>query len=139
MKPYSPSEHQIQASYIAWLNLQYPVQSDYCFAIPNGGSRPKKTYITRFGNTKTFCPSGKKLKAEGVKAGLPDIIIFVPKWNEDGSCFHALMIEFKSAKGRLSKEQKDVCQKLKNKDYFVIVAYNLEEAIEATIGYLGLP
>jgi len=131
VKKYTPTESAIQASFIVWLNLQYPEVAEYCFAFANGGNRPKTTYTTRSGMLKSFCPSGAKLKREGVKKGLPDVGIFWPV----PSC-HGLFIEFKAKRGKPSKEQEKVIQALKDKGYFVAVCYNLEEAIQVTVAYL---
>lgn len=103
------------------------------FAFANGGSRPKMITTGRNGLKKTFCPSGGKLKREGVKKGLPDVGMFWPN-----SESHGLFIEFKSKNGRLSIEQSDIIALLKNKGYTCVVCHSLEEAIDETVRYLGV-
>ena len=58
------SEHHEQCALFAWLRLQWPDLDRVSFAIPNGGHRHKAV--------------AGKLKAEGVKAGVPDIFIAYP-------------------------------------------------------------
>jgi len=62
-------------------------RSVLAFHVPNGGRRDAKT--------------GARLKREGVKAGVADFVIVM----QGGVC---AMIELKTAKGRLSKAQKDL-------------------------------
>jgi len=81
-------EHQIQVGLFEWIDLQknkYPALKN-TFAIPNGGSR----HILEAAN----------LKAEGVKSGIPDILLAFPS-----KCFHGLFIEHKTAKGKLTKDK----------------------------------
>lgn len=77
-----PDEHTEQRMFVHWWRHEYP--RVWIYAVPNGGKRPPKT--------------AKKLKAEGVVPGVPDL--HVPAWN--------LWIEMKRQKGgTLSKEQRD--------------------------------
>lgn len=65
---------------------KYP-QLRLLFAVPNGGWRNKVV--------------AAKLKAEGVKSGVPDLLLPVPMGQYAG-----LAIEMKSATGTISPEQK---------------------------------
>lgn len=58
-----PTEHQEQIAVCNWLDFRRVVY----FAVPNGG---KRNVVV-----------GKKLKAEGVKKGVPDLIILTPPPN----------------------------------------------------------
>lgn len=58
----------------------------FAFAVPNGEHRSKRT--------------GARLKAMGVRKGAADLLIFAPPGQ-------AYCLELKSAKGRLSPEQKE--------------------------------
>lgn len=70
----------------------------------------------------------KKLKAEGVKPGVPDL--FVPHWR--------LWIEMKRTKGgRLSAEQKDWIEYLECIGYSVIVANGATEASRKVLEWLA--
>lgn len=98
-----PSEHVEQVTLINWFRTTYP--DVRIFAIPNGGWRDQNT--------------AKKLKAEGVDSGVPDV--FVPEWQ--------LWIEMKRQKGgRLSPEQKSWKEYLEAAGYRVIIGRGFEDA-----------
>ncbi len=54
-------EHKIQVSMVEWFRMKYPSMRHNLFAVPNGGRRDAVT--------------GAKLKAEGVLAGVADLIL----------------------------------------------------------------
>lgn len=79
------SEHQIQCAVARFLDLALDqVPNCIWWAVPNGGWRDRRT--------------ASKLKAEGVKPGVSDIMVL---WGGRLIC-----IELKTAKGRQSPEQK---------------------------------
>jgi hypothetical protein len=80
-------EHRIQCACVRWFSLQYPRLHGRLFAVPNGGRRDATT--------------AAKLKAEGVVAGVADLILL--KSNRD---YGALLIEMKTLKGRQRDSQK---------------------------------
>lgn len=80
-------EHRIQCECVRWFSLQYPRLHGRLFAVPNGGRRDVTT--------------AAKLKAEGVVAGVADLILL--KSNRD---YGALLIEMKTLKGRQRDSQK---------------------------------
>lgn len=91
-----PSEHEEQVGFVNWFRGRFP--GVLIFAIPNGEKRAIST--------------AKRLKAEGVVAGVPDL--HVPEWR--------LWIEMKRVKGgKLSDEQKDMMLRLENIGHMVIV------------------
>ena len=115
------TEHAEQVSLIIWsrLNLgKYP-ELELLHAIPNGGKRTIGVAL--------------KLKAEGVKPGIPDL--FLPVARGD---FHGLYLEMKAARGNLSPVQKEVQQALRQQGYCVLTCYNWIEASDSIIKYLGL-
>ena len=72
-----PLEHAEQVGFLNWFRSRFP--SVLIFAIPNGDHRAITT--------------AKRLKAEGVTAGIPDL--FIPQWD--------LWVEMKRREGgRLS-------------------------------------
>jgi len=85
--------------------------------IPNGGKRNIVTAV--------------KLKREGVKAGVPDIFLPVPRGSK-----HGLYIEMKAEKGRLSENQKWWLKELKKQGYETAVCFGWEEAKETIERYL---
>jgi hypothetical protein len=111
MKP-TPSEHAEQVSLVQWLGSAHP-ELDY-FAIPNGGNR---NIIT-----------ARKLKAEGVKPGVPDL--FFPSLK--------LFIELKRTKGgAVSKEQRFWSDRLGASGYRVAVCRGAEEALTIIEGHIN--
>jgi len=99
----SPSEHSEQVGFINWFRVKYP--NVLIFAIPNG----EKRAIT----------VAKRLKAEGVVRGIPDLLI--PQWT--------LWVEMKRISGgRLSPEQKAMIQYLEGIGQKVIVAKGAADA-----------
>lgn len=80
-------EHRIQCACVRWFSLQYPGLRGRLFAVPNGGRRDEKT--------------AAKLKAEGVVAGVADLILL-----KSNRYYGALLIEMKTRKGRQRDTQK---------------------------------
>ena len=107
----SPSEHSEQVGFINWFRVKYP--NVLIFAIPNG----EKRAIT----------VAKRLKAEGVVRGIPDL--FIPQWT--------LWVEMKRISGgRLSPEQKAMIQYLEGIGQKVIVAKGAGDASKQILEHL---
>jgi len=85
--------------------------------IPNGGKRDEKT--------------ARKLKREGVKAGVPDV--FLPSARGE---HHGLYIEMKFGTNKPTKEQKEFIRLLKEENYKVEVCYHWLEARDIIVNYL---
>lgn len=96
-------EHNLQTACVRWFRYQYPKY--LCFAVPNGGNR----------NTL----EASRLKAEGVLAGVSDLIIVSEK--------KVLFIEMKTAKGRQNENQKTFQQKLEKLGYLYFICRSFEE------------
>jgi hypothetical protein len=101
------TEHQIQAAMFRAFKARR-IWPAVMFAIPNGGARQTVT--------------GKLLKREGVKAGIPDILVIV-----DGE--HTF-IEVKTEKGRLRSAQKETHFKIIQAGGVVVTVYGLKQALE---------
>jgi len=102
---------------IKWFDLQYKKYSGRLFAIHNGGLRHVVT--------------AKKMKAEGVRSGVPDLFLPVSKrW----MC--GLFIEMKSEKGKLSENQSDWIDFLGHQGFEVKVCNSFESAKKAIEDYL---
>lgn len=112
------TEHEEQALLIKWFDLQYK-DKFILFAIPNGGLRNAIV--------------AKKMKKEGVRSGVPDLFLAVPRKPYGG-----LFIEMKRAKGgKLSLYQKDMIKSLEEAGYLCIVAKGFEAAKQAITEYLN--
>ena len=100
-------EHVLQtaiAKYLDWNNYTF-------FAIPNGALRSKAV--------------ASKLKAEGVKAGVADMLILLPN-----STFHGLFVEVKIKGNSQQPNQKVFEQKARDCGYEYIIVRSLDELIE---------
>lgn len=86
-RPYAHEEHCIQATCVRWFRLQYPCFALLLFAVPNGANKSK---VAR-----------GMFKAEGLTAGVADLLLLVPRGG-----FHGLCLEAKTMKGRQSEAQK---------------------------------
>lgn len=117
-----PTEHQEQANLIYWCNSQsgkYP-ELKLIFAIPNGTNKSMTARV--------------KFKKEGLKSGVPDLFLPVPR---NGS--HGLFIEMKRRKNSTtSAEQKAWIEALTDQGYDAAVCKGCDEAIEKIKAYLGI-
>lgn len=118
-----PSEHEEQKAVMKWaaiMSNQYPVLR-LLHAIPNGGPRNPVT--------------AARLKAEGVKAGVPDLCLPVARQG-----YHAFYIELKRRKGgQVKPEQKQWIEDLQAQGNRVDVCRGFDEAIKALLDYLNQP
>lgn len=80
-------ESQLQRICVKWFRLQYPELAILLFAVPNGGARNKR--------------EAGIMKAEGVTAGVADIILLIPSGG-----YASLCMEFKTEKGWQQETQK---------------------------------
>ena len=113
-------EHNIQVAVVQSCRLlerKYP-ELRCLMAVPNGGAR----------HIAVAC----KLKAEGVRAGVPDLFLPLPI---RGHCA-GMWIEMKSPDGKVSLNQKDFMEYLQWAGYKAIVCYSAQEAIDAIIVYM---
>ncbi|EFN91737.1 VRR-NUC domain protein [Prevotella amnii CRIS 21A-A] len=114
----SDEEHRIQCSCVRWFNLKHRKLKGRLFAVPNGGKRDALT--------------GAKLKAEGVVAGVADLILLVPN-----RFYGALLVEMKTLTGRQSKSQKDWEQIITSEgDYKYVVCHSLDDFIREVDDYI---
>ena len=123
-------EHYEQVNLFRWAAMLTPTHPELglIFAIPNGGHRHIIT--------------AKKLKAEGVKSGVPDIFLAYPRqgsqWPNSGAA-HGLFIELKKENGgRLSEHQSEWIMKLNNAGYKCAVCHGWVHAAQEICDYLGI-
>ena len=120
------TEHEEQASLMQWAAAyapQFPERA-LLHAIPNGGQRSKA--------------QAGKLRAEGVKPGVPDLFLPAPRRAPDGRQRHGLYIELKRQRGgSVSAEQKAWHVELRAQGYEMVVAKGWEAAVAAIRRYLG--
>jgi hypothetical protein len=74
-----------------------------------------------------------KLKAEGVRAGVPDVFLAVPSGG-----YHGLFIEMKTSKGRISDSQVAWFNKLESVGYRCVLCWSWQDAVTAIEEYFKL-
>lgn len=113
-------EHEIQCAFVEWCRWSegaHPALK-LSFSVPNGGARGKA--------------QAGKLKAEGVRPGVPDFILAAENSEHVG-----LAIEFKSPDGKVSTAQRDFIDLMRAGRWLVVVCRSVDEAIDVTTKYLS--
>lgn len=119
-RPPFPSEHAEQVSVFreAAIRAKTDPRWSMLFAIPNGGKRNIVTAV--------------KMKAEGVRAGVPDMFLPVPIGDRCG-----LFVELKKrGGGKVSNAQREFMRDLDPR-YCAVVANGAQQAIDKILQYLG--
>jgi hypothetical protein len=117
----TPSEHQIQSAFFAWVRLsekKYPVLR-LMFAVPNAGKRGYKT--------------ASMMVAEGLRKGVLDVMFPVARIG-----FNGLAIEFKKPGGKMTTEQAEYTEMLVNENWLAVVMTDTESAISTVKNYLNI-
>lgn len=117
------SEHDEQVALFQWAAIfsGQVAELTLLFAVPNGGQRHKAV--------------AAKLKAEGVKSGVPDVMLPVARGG-----YHGLFVEMKRANGvpsDVSDLQAQWHHTLRYRDYQVVVAFGFDQARAAILKYLS--
>ena len=118
-RPPFPSEHQEQVSVFreAAIRAQADPRWSMLFAIPNGGKRSIGVAV--------------KMKAEGVKSGVPDMFLPIPVGSYCG-----MFIELKKRSGgQVSPAQRAFLASLDDR-YRAVVANGAQHAVDKILAYL---
>lgn len=114
-------EHAHQVALFAWRDRvlrQYP-ELAAMFAVPNGGMRSART--------------AARLKAEGVRAGVPDILVDVARGG-----YHGLRIELKRpGRHKVRPAQREWIELLREHGYRAEVVVGWDAARELIVEYLS--
>lgn len=111
----TPSEAEEQITVVQYCDLKdIPI-----YHIANEG---KRTYYT-----------GTLLKRMGMRRGVPDLCVPLPKGK-----FHGFYIEMKSRKGKATNEQISWLKRLKDNGYATAICHGADEAINLINKYLQL-
>ena len=112
-------EARIQTEFFKLIPLYFPnIPDKLIFAVPNGGSR----HIREAAN----------LKRQGVKPGVSDVIVLIPKKG-----FASLCIEFKTKVGKQSEYQKEFQKQAESCRNKYVVVRSASQAIEELRKYLS--
>lgn len=116
----NPKEHDEQVQFVRMVEAAYPAEvSALLFAIPNGSNKSLSARM--------------KFKAEGLRAGVPDLFFAYPHKGYGG-----LFLEVKRRHGGcVSMEQKAYIAALKERGYAVVVCRGCDEAFDSLAAYLG--
>ena len=120
MRMNTNSESNEQISLFEWCEYslgKYP-ELQLLFHIPNGGYRTTAT--------------AGRMKAEGVKSGVPDLMLPVSKGG-----YHGLFIEMKAGKNKTTSNQEKWLHNLSVQGYLTLVCYGWEEAAKSLADYLN--
>lgn len=121
MRPFQATEQDEQISLFQWRDIQAVRSPELAllFAIPNGGLRNPVV--------------ARKLKAEGVKAGVSDVMLPIARKD-----YHGLFIEMKRRDGgKESREQRDFREAVIAQGYKAVVCKGWEEARKVLEDYLN--
>lgn len=115
------SEHDEQVALFKWaahMSALHP-ELGLLFAIPNGGKRDKLIAL--------------QMQREGVKPGVPDVCLPVPRKG-----WHGLFIELKFGANRPTEYQLEWLERLAEQGYLAVVCYGWAEATEVIQDYLDI-
>lgn len=92
---------------------------DLLYHVPNGGSRNQL--------------EAANLKRQGVKAGVPDLVLPVPQRQ-----FHGLYVEMKWGKNTTTDKQDWWLEQLQQQGYKTAVCWSADEAMDVIAEYMGI-
>ena len=111
------TESQIQKGFVSWFRGRYTEIEPLFFAVSNGGVRNVWT--------------AKILKDEGVRAGVSDLILLIPKHGYAG-----LLIETKKPDGTQSESQKEFERLATKFKYLYVIVRNQEDFEKLMMWYI---
>lgn len=111
------NESQLQQECVNIFSLKYPKLAPLLFAIPNGGFRNAR--------------EARNLKKQGVRAGIPDLMLAVPS----REC-HGLFLELKFGTNKPTAHQRDMMQRLGEQGYMCKVVRSTSEFLNVCCNYL---
>lgn len=120
------SEHAHQALLFQWAEVASGRMPELklLFAIPN--------FAGRLG--KATAMHGARLKREGRKKGVPDMLLPIPR-----GTYHGLFVELKAKGGRPTPEQREWLHALQDAGYAAHLCVGWEDARQCIESYLQLP
>lgn len=137
----SEDEHAIQVAVIQWADAvavriwpEYVIKLERRMAVGNGHRMVRHETFPLFavpnGGDRNIVVAAK-LRAEGVRSGVPDLWLPIPIGDHAG-----LVIEMKRATGKASKNQTTWIEYLRQQGYAVTVCFSAAEAVQSITDYL---
>lgn len=125
-------EDQEQTAFFDWCNQMAAREPRLMlwYAIPNGMHAPGTVYTTKKGEKRRYSPAATRMRAMGLKAGVPDMC-----WPVAAQGFHGLYIENKIGRNKLSDEQVTWRKLLLDQGYAVHTCFDWAEAAWLAIWY----
>ncbi|RYC66332.1 VRR-NUC domain-containing protein [Spirosoma sordidisoli] len=123
-------EHLMQVEVVREFRKKYPAYERLLFAIPNGA----KLTMRYTAEGEPYSPERIRLVAEGLTAGVLDLMLAVPRQG-----YHGLFLELKVKPNRPSAEQLDMITRFGSQGYYCSVAYTADLALLVLDDYLALP
>lgn len=125
------SEHDEQVRLIKWAKQQahFCPELALLYSTPNGAKLPY--HKDRRGHR--YSPEAMRLKAEGLKSGVPDLCLPVARQG-----YHALYIELKYDDNKPSEAQEWWLGELARQGCLAVVCWGADDAIGVLQEYLGL-
>lgn len=111
-------EHDIQVALMRWMRLQHRKAYKVTYATPNAAKRTPR--------------QGAYMKAEGLKSGVPDICIPIPRKG-----FGALYIELKREGGKLTDNQAEWLDNLNEAGNMAVLCVGFDAAKDTINSYLA--
>ena len=124
-----PTEHQEQVTVIDWWNItckRFGLPASALFAIPNAGAGAQRG-------------QAGKMKAEGVRRGIPDLFLAVPRTAASPNLltrYHGMFIEMKRRGKRATDEQEQEMNALMRRGYWCVTCDSADGAMRAITAYL---
>lgn len=120
-RPAFDYEGNEQAALFRWLQVRHPLAAALAYHVPNGGHRMKAV--------------AAKLKAQGVRAGVSDIVLPMAR-----AGYFGLYIEFKATaphSAPVSQSQREFLAAVKQQGYQALVCRGMDEAMRVIDAYLA--
>ena len=115
-------ESQLQRQCVAWFRMQYPKHAKLLFAVPNGGGRSRVEAAI--------------MKAEGVVAGVSDLILLEPRGGYGCLCIEMKREDKSSRQSAIQKEWQAATEEAGNR-YVVVRSLEIFQAVVNE--YMRLP
>ena len=115
-------ESNLQRSCVAWFRMQYPEHAEMLFAVPNGGGRSRTEAAI--------------MKAEGVTAGVADLILLESRGGYGSLCIEMKTGEKSSRQSASQKAWQNAAEDAGNK-YAVVRSFDEFRAL--VYEYMDLP